>query len=218
MQFLYHSSAGDSHITLDSRAFHYIFDVRRQKSNDTLTLANMLDSTLYSYRILAIEKKRAILELIDSKLIVQKSAKTHIIQAVIDMGEFGKSLPYLNELFVERVTFFYGDFSQRNERINIEKLNKILINSSMQCGRLSLMQLEMMENLHAVLEAYNGARALDFSDNRIDIKSHNRFIIGPEGGFSKSERELLKGISFGIDNPLIMRAKTASIFIAASRF
>lgn len=218
MQFLYQIEAGKQELTLEDEAFHYVFNVRRKKAdNNHLTLANMQDSTLYKYRILKVEKKKALLDLIDSNTIEQTSKNTHIIQSIIDMNEFYKTLPYLNELFVEKITFFYSDFSQRNEKINIEKLNKILINSSMQCGRMSIMKLEILNNLQEVLDCNKDAIALDFNANQCNIKSYNSFIIGPEGGFSKNEKELLKDRSFGINNPLIMRSKTAAIFVAANK-
>ncbi len=218
MQFLYQIEAGKQELTLEDEAFHYVFNVRRKKAdNNHLTLANMQDSTLYKYRILKVEKKKALLDLIDSNTIEQTSKNTHIIQSIIDMNEFYKTLPYLNELFVEKITFFYSDFSQRNEKINIEKLNKILINSSMQCGRMSIMKLEILNNLQEVLDCNKDAIALDFNANQCNIKSYNSFIIGPEGGFSKNEKEVLKDRSFGINNPLIMRSKTAAIFVAANK-
>lgn len=218
MQFLYQIEAGKQELTLEDEAFHYVFNVRRKKAdNNHLTLANMQDSTLYKYRILKVEKKKALLDLIDSNTIEQTSNNTHIIQSIIDMNEFYKTLPYLNELFVEKITFFYSDFSQRNEKINIEKLNKILINSSMQCGRMSIMKLEILNNLQEVLDCNKDAIALDFNANQCNIKSYNSFIIGPEGGFSKNEKEVLKDRSFGINNPLIMRSKTAAIFVAANK-
>ena len=218
MQFLYQIEAGKQELTLEDEAFHYVFNVRRKKAdNNHLTLANMQDSTLYKYRILKVEKKKALLDLIDSNTIEQTSKNTHIIQSIIDMNEFYKTLPYLNELFVEKITFFYSDFSQRNEKINIEKLNKILINSSMQCGRMSIMKLEILNNLQEVLDCNKDAIALDFNANQCNIKNYNSFIIGPEGGFSKNEKEVLKDRSFGINNPLIMRSKTAAIFVAANK-
>lgn len=218
MQFLYQIEAGKQELTLEDEAFHYVFNVRRKNAdNNHLTLANMQDSTLYKYRILKVEKKKALLDLIDSNTIEQTSKNTHIIQSIIDMNEFYKTLPYLNELFVEKITFFYSDFSQRNEKINIEKLNKILINSSMQCGRMSIMKLEILNNLQEVLDCNKDAIVLDFNANQCNIKSYNSFIIGPEGGFSKNEKEVLKDRSFGINNPLIMRSKTAAIFVAANK-
>lgn len=218
MQFLYQHSAGSENIILDNEDFHYIFNVRRKKINDNyLILANMQDSTLYKYEITKVEKKKAILNLISSQKIIQKNKNTHIIQAVIDMNEFHKTLPYLNELLVDKITLFYSDFSQKNEKVNIEKLNKILINSSMQCSRLSIMAIEILNNLEDVLDKYKDAIALDFNNNYLNIKQHNSFIIGPEGGFSKKEKQMLINKSFGINNPLIMRAKTAAIFIAANK-
>lgn len=144
--------------------------------------------------------------------------KTHIIQAIIDNNDFDKILPFLNELYVDKITLFYADFSQRNQKINLERLTNILINSSMQCGRLNLMKIEVFNNLDSVLEAYKNCFALDFGCEIIDnLKDKNSFIIGAEGGFSKRERELLKECSFSINHPLILKSQTASIFIASQK-
>lgn len=240
MQFIYDENAGAKTLILDAKQNHYLFNVRRFKaqSGEIFKFANLKDGKLYRYkfaeskldsatrvkgaesRAKSIESraKSATFHLLDSANIVQNSPKTHIIQAIID--EFDKVLPALNELFVEKITLFYADFSQKNIRVNLERLEAILISSSMQCGRLRKMEIEILGSLDCVVEKYSDAVALDFAPKARNLCDFKRFIIGPEGGFSPRERELLKACKIaisGINHPLILRAKTTSIFVASCR-
>lgn len=219
MQFIYHKNCGDSNITLNKDSIHHIFSVRREKYDigDILKCVNLVDPTIYDYKLISKNKKEIVLECVDSITIQQKSPKTHIIQAIIDINEFSKILPSLNELFVKKITFFYSDFSQKNQKINIDRLTKIVINSCLQCGRMDLMDFEILPNLDLVLQTYNNAMALDFEGKTCDIKSFDSFIIGAEGGFSQRERKLLQNRTFSIDYPLILRSATASLCIAAKK-
>lgn len=247
MQFIYDENAGAKTLILDAKQNHYLFNVRRLKaqSGEIFKFANLKDGRLYRYkfaeskldsatrvkgaesraksiesRAKSIESraKSATFHLLDSANITQNSPKTHIIQAIID--EFDKVLPALNELFVEKITLFYADFSQKNIRVNLERLEAILISSSMQCGRLRKMEIEILGSLDCVVEKYSDALALDFAPKARNLCDFKRFIIGPEGGFSPRERELLKARKItisGINHPLILRAKTTSIFVASSK-
>lgn len=231
MQFIYDENAGAKTLILDAKQNHYLFNVRRLKaqSGEIFKFANLRDEKLYRYKFAessgkeskldsATRAKSATFHLLDSANITQNSPKTHIIQAIID--EFDKVLPALNELFVEKITLFYADFSQKNIRVNLERLEAILISSSMQCGRLMKMEIEILGSLDEIVEKYSDALALDFVPKTQNLCNFKRFIIGPEGGFSPRERELLKAHKIaisGINHPLILRAKTTSIFVASSR-
>lgn len=233
MQFIYDENAGAKTLILDAKQNHYLFNVRRLKaqSGEIFKFANLKDGKLYRYKFAESKldsanrakntKPRAKgveFHLLDSANITQNSPKTHIIQAIID--EFDKVLPALNELFVEKITLFYADFSQKNIRVNLERLEAILISSSMQCGRLRKMEIEILGSLDCVVEKYSDAVALDFAPKARNLCDFKRFIIGPEGGFSPRERELLKARKIaisGINHPLILRTKTTSIFVASHR-
>ncbi|RDU64667.1 RsmE family RNA methyltransferase [Helicobacter sp. MIT 14-3879] len=219
MQFIFHKNSGEENIFLENKDFHYIFNVRRESKDigAIFKFANLKDNTIYQYKLINLFKNKASFSLLDSTKNTQIPIKTHIIQAIIDNNEFEKILPILNELFVEKISLFYADFSQRKYKINIERLQNILINSSMQCGRISLMKIEIFNNLDSILENYSNIIALDFNAKLKNIDSINSFIIGPEGGFSKREKELLKECSCSINHPLIMRSHTASIFIASHK-
>lgn len=209
---------------LDSKAFHHIFSVRRKNAQNALQngeifdFANLCDSAIHRYKIISIGKKSAEFMLVDSAHIRQDSPKTHIIQSVI--SDFDKILPFLNELFVEKISLFYADFSQRNIKINLERLNAILISSSMQCGRLSKMQIEIFNSLDEVIRAYSDLVALDFDAPHDDLRNLNHFIIGAEGGFSQRERELFKSSKIravSLNHSLILRSQSASIFVASQK-
>lgn len=216
MKFIYHENCGKEILSLEGREFHHIFNVRRARRNinESFNFANLKDSKIYYYKLLDLDKKIANFALLDSRIVVQQSPKTHIIQAVIENSEFDKTLPFLNELMVEKISLFYADFSQKNYKFNLQRLQSILINSCMQCGRLSLMEIEIFDSLDSILEVYKDAIALDFEAESCDLRAYNSFIIGAEGGFSKRERELLKNRA-SITHPLILRSHTASIFVAS---
>lgn len=219
MRFIYHKNAKESIIKLEGDSLHHIFAVRRARYNigDVLKFANLNDSTIYSYKLIARNKKEALFEYVDSALITQDSPQTHIIQAIIDSSELGKILPTLNELFVKKLTLFYSDFSQKNYKIHQEKFEKILINSCQQCGRLDLMDIEILPHLEAVLESYPNALALDFGGESCDIQSLQSVIIGAEGGFSQKERILLQNKTFGINHALILRSTSAALWFASQK-
>lgn len=209
---------------VDSKAFHHIFNVRRKNAQNALEngeifdFANLRDSAIHRYKIMAVNKKSAEFMLVDSAHIRQDSPKTHIIQAVI--SDFDKILPFLNELFVEKISLFYADFSQRNIKVNLERLDSILISSSMQCGRLSKMQIEVFNSLDEVISAYSDLVALDFGAKCEDLRNLNRFIIGAEGGFSQRERKMFvdsKIRTTSLNHSLILRAQSASIFVASQK-
>lgn len=224
MRFIYDKNAGSANLLLDSKAFHHIFSVRRKNATKSLErdeifdFANLCDSAIHRYKIISVGKKSAEFMLVDSTHIRQDSPKTHIIQAVI--SDFDKILPFLNELFVEKISLFYADFSQRNIRVNLKRLDAILISSSMQCGRLSKMQIEIFNSLDEVIRTYSDLVAIDFGAPHEDLRNLNHFIIGAEGGFSQRERELFKAQNVrvnGINHNLILRSQTASIFVASKK-
>lgn len=217
MKFIYHNNSGDDNLIIDGNEYRHVFSSRRERANKLFTFSNMLDSTLYTYKVIEITNKYAVFALESSCIRQCNISNTHIIQSVVNMAEFSKILPFLNELMVPKITLFYSEFSQKNEKLNLERLKKILINSSMQCGRLHLLNIEVLPDLQSVFVNYPNAIALDFEGiNDINkLKKCNSIIIGPEGGFSKNERDLLKARSFTIPVESIMRSVTASVFIAS---
>lgn len=217
MQFLYHKESGHPTLILEDEAFRYVVKVRRAKEGSVIETRNLQNTTLYSYRITAIDRRRAQLELLDQKELILPGGDLHIGWCVIDPKTVEKSLPMLNQIGVGKISFITCDYSQKNFKISEERLEKILINSCEQCGRSDLMTFDFCDSLPAFLQANPKCAILDFNPNSTFDKTSTRtLIIGCEGGFSEKERKLFKDhpvVSF--DTGLILRSETAAISAAS---
>lgn len=218
MQYSYCPLAGESTLDLDVKEYQHIFKVRRVAVGQNLVWCNLKDDTFYTYKIQSISKKQAHLELVDSlKEEKKNTCNLHVGWAIVDPKTIEKNLAMLNELGVQKISFVYADFSQKNYKIDEKRLQRILINSSEQCGRTSLMQFEIIPSVKEYLQAYPKSTIIDFCDNYLPNDSTiTEFLVGPEGGFSQNERELFdKKSVFGLKSSNILKSETAVIGICA---
>ena len=215
MQFIYDKNAKNELLKIEDENYNYIVKARRHKLDDILDFRNLEDDFLYSYKISQIDKKSLILNLLKKEeKIIENSKKIHLAWCVVDPKTIYENIASLNELGVDKITFVYSDFSQKNFKINFEKLEKILINSSSQCGRSSIIKLDIYKNIDTFIKDNPDTYFLDFSQTSIDSKvlDIKTLMIGTEGGFSKRERELFnKNFIVGFSSNLILKSQTAII-------
>jgi 16S rRNA (uracil1498-N3)-methyltransferase len=215
MQFIYDKNAKNELLKIEDENYNYIVKARRHKLDDILDFRNLEDDFLYSYKISQIDKKSLFLNLLKKEeKIIENSKKIHLAWCIVDPKTIYENIASLNELGVDKITFVYSDFSQKNFKINFEKLEKILINSSSQCGRSSIIKLDIYKNIDTFIEDNPDTYFLDFSQTSIDSKvlDIKTLMIGTEGGFSKRERELFnKNFIVGFSSNLILKSQTAII-------
>lgn len=219
MQFFYHEQAGQNSLTIDSELHKYIFKVRRHNTNETLYFRNLNDKNIYSYSVMSINRRETslALERFEEK-IIEPNKKLHIGWCVVDPKTVEKTIASLNEIGVSKITFIYCKYSQKQFKINFEKLNKILQNSSSQSGRSSIIELYSCDSLKEFLEENPDSYMFNFSPNNIknnsvDIKT---IVLGCEGGFSSDEIELFDSSKVvGVDSNIILRSETAAISLAS---
>ena len=224
MQFFYHKDSGLESITLDSKDSHYLFHVRRFKQGETLLTTNLNDMQLYSYQH---EKKNTFkLVGLHSKA-AQPKAYTHILLAMIDLKDIYDILPILNALNVASLQIFYADFSQKNRKIDMQKAQRILQYSCMQCGRMKPLKVAIHKDLESVCKAFPNAIAIDFLESVETFENltqqerqsiaKNGIIIGCEGGFSQKERNFLHTTQrvYALQTPFILTAHLVSTYIAS---
>ncbi len=218
MQFNYCEVAGSSSLSLHVKEYSHIFKVRRVTVGAQLNFANLCDGKIYTYKIENINKKEANLVLTETKKVKKTSTcNIHIGWCVVDLKSVEKNIAMLNEMGVQKITFVYADFSQNSYKIDEKRLKRILINSCEQSGRLSLMKIEILKNVEEYLSTYPQSVIIDFSENFLgECKDIESFLVGPEGGFSKRERELFKCSKvFGLKSPNILRSETAVVGVCA---
>ena len=215
MQFIYDKNAKNELLKIEDENYNYIVKARRHKLDDILDFRNLEDDFLYSYKISQIDKKSLFLNLLKKEeKIIENSKKIHLAWCVVDPKTIYENIASLNELGVDKITFVYSDFSQKNFKINFEKLEKILINSSSQCGRSSIIKLDIYKNIDTFIKDNPDTYFLDFSQTSIDSKvlDIKTLMIGTEGGFSNRERELFnKNFIVGFSSNLILKSQTAII-------
>jgi len=219
VQYLYHKDSANPTLQLKGDEHRYIFKVRRHRKGEVIPLRNLKDNNIYLYKIVYLDKKEAHLILEESKeLIVKAKKRLHIGWCIIEPKNIEKVLPILNEIGVASISFIYCQRSQKSFKLDFRRLEKILLNSSQQCGRSEIMKLEVFDNLDKFLEIYPNAKALNFSENRLsNIKDIYSIVIGCEGGFSNNEMKLFDNSSIvGLDTPLILKSESAVCAIASN--
>jgi len=220
MQFLYHPDSGLSKIKIEGESYKYIFKVRRHKEGERIALRNLTDQFIYFYKIESVTRREAeLLFLEKEEKVIMPKHSMHIGWCIIDPKVVEKTLPMLNELGVEKITFIYCARSQKNFKLDFERLKRILINSSQQCGRSKMMELELVSSIDEYLKTYPQSAVLDFGGKHIICEDMVKSIlVGCEGGFSEEERELFKNRTvFTLKTPLILRSESA-VVAAASTF
>jgi 16S rRNA (uracil1498-N3)-methyltransferase len=219
MQFFYHKNAGEETLKIDSDLHKYIFKVRRHNIEDNLYFRNLKDKYIYLYKVSNINRRETslFLESCEEKTI-EPSKKLHIGWCIIDPKTVEKTIASLNEIGVSKITFIYCLYSQKQFKINFEKLNKIVYNSSSQCGRSDIIKFNTCENLDKFLEQNPQSYMFNFSINNIADKRNDidTIVLGCEGGFSSNEIEIFsKEKTVGINSNIILRSETAIISIAS---
>jgi 16S rRNA (uracil1498-N3)-methyltransferase len=114
-------------------------------------------------------------------------------------------------------------------RLNPDRMRANVIEAAEQCGILAVPAIDPPVKLETLIKGCEGSRAIVFCDERAPKASPAEAIgklagqkitalVGPEGGFSERERDLLLSkanvcaVSLG---PRIMRADTAAVAILA---
>lgn len=215
MQYLYHPQSGAPTLVLTGEDHRYLFKVRRLAKGATIALRNLANEILYLYLIDSIDKKEATLKLIKQEILPLKSdISLHLGWCIIDPKNIEKVLPMLNEIGVTKITFIKCARSQQNFKLEMTRLERILLASSQQCGRSTPMHMDTAKSLKEFLQNHPDAYLLDFSTNtELKKGAIQTVVIGCEGGFTPEETALAKNI-IGFPTPLILRSESAACAIS----
>lgn len=221
MKFCFHSDAGNHTLKVIENLYHHLYKSRRTKFETLLHFRNLKDHNLYTYKHLQINKKDALLELVNQEYSpVISTKKLHLIWAITETKIIEKTIPYLNQLGVKKITLFFANRSQKNEIVSLERIQKILIASCEQCNRSDLMIVEILKSTEEAIKRYPLSFVLDFDGDNIYTSKirdfENGIFIGPEGGFDPQEKKLFeKQQKLCIPNQIVLKSECASIFISS---
>ena len=214
----------DSIVKLHHELTHYVVKVLRLKTGNQIKLFNSNEGEFLG-TIVSI-KKGDISVSVDMQVRVpsEDSVRFHIALSIIKGERMDYAIQKAVELGVTSLTPLYSRFSEvkiKNKTHLENKLHhweKVILNASQQCGRLSLPQVREPMNLTELIEESESDTflLLDSSGcknlNDVSFKKDFYLVVGPEGGFSDEELEYSSKkteiISLG---PRTLRAETAPV-------
>ncbi|MAY61080.1 MAG: 16S rRNA (uracil(1498)-N(3))-methyltransferase [Rhizobiales bacterium] len=202
---------------------HYLLTVLRMEAGSELLLFNGRDGE-WRAKLEMPAKKKAVL----IPLALERPQPPHpdlvFCFAPIKAGRLDWVVEKAVEMGAGAIRPVMTQFTQ-NTRLNPEKMNAWITEAAEQCGVLAIPKLESAVRLTELLEGWDSSRRLVFcdedsaTDNPIEalapLKSEKlALLVGPEGGFSDEERDMLRAKPFVTAIPLgprILRADTAAV-------
>ena len=209
-----------SHLTKDQS--HYTKDVMRLKIGDSLSIFNSQGE--WNAIIESYEKEGTRIKILKKVRNKDNEKNIWLAFSLIKQNPLNFLIQKGTELGVQK---FVPILSERTivKKINIERIKKIIVESSEQSNRISVPEIKNLEPLKKFLSQFPKNGYLIFCDincNKNNLKNILSkkiegpicVLIGPEGDFSETERQLIIELnqthSMSLANN-ILRAETAAI-------
>ncbi len=219
-----HPLAADETLSLDGSQHHYLTHVMRHKQGDAVLLFNGRDGEWLA-QIANVAKKQCSLTVLE---------RTRAQDGVPDVWLLFAPVKRLRQDFLVQkatelgVAVIQPVQTQRTEvtRVKEDRLIANVIEAAEQSGRLTIPEIQPFVKLSDLLYDWDAHRKLVFCDEAgdalpmADALSRQKpdqpwaILIGPEGGFDPTERDMLRKSPFVVPvtlGPRAMRADTAAI-------
>tara|TARA_Y200000002_G_scaffold36645_1_gene26909 strand:- start:359 stop:1108 length:750 start_codon:yes stop_codon:yes gene_type:complete len=210
-------------IILDQKDSHYLKNVMRCKENDNIILFNEKDGE-YLTEIVDIRKNEMTLKVIQKRSNKETINDNYLVFSLVKKNKIDFIIQKATELGIRKIFPILTDRSSLRD-INIKRLENIAKEASEQSNRISIPEINKLLTLEALIKGWNKKRSILYADESLKKNKNitmlyqknfvkSSLLIGPEGGFSVKENEMLKmnkfifPISFG---HTVLRSETATI-------
>ena len=213
-------------IYIKEKQHHFLKNVLRVKLNDVI---NVFDGLTGEWRsqVISISKDKTALKIEKKIREPETQPDIWLIFAPIKIFRLNIIIQKAVELGVSKFIPCKTEFSNF-DKLNYKNLELNAIEAAQQCERLDVPKIEKIINLDAMIKELPDDRALVFCDEsdtnlpsiydelRLNLNNYSKWsvIIGPEGGFSSEEREIIKkqkNILHVTLGSRILRSDTAAI-------
>ncbi len=216
-------------VPLDRDQAHYLFGVMRQAVGGAVLLFNGRDGEWLA-QIAEAGKRGGVLACTAQTKALQMPPDLWLLFAPIKKARTDFIVEKAAEMGAARIMPVQTDYTNA-ERIRQDRLQAHAVEAAEQCGGTYVPVVDDLARLDRVLAAWPEGRQLMFCDEGLagagsaalaglDRPSHAgqpapwAILIGPEGGFSPSERARLRALDFAHPvslGPRILRADTAAV-------
>ena len=208
-------------VPLTREQAHYLFGVMRLAEGDVISLINSRDGE-WDASIEKAGKKGGILLCGAQTAPLQPPPDLWLLFAPIRKERTAFIVEKAVEMGAARVMPVQTDYTQAANRVRQDKLQAHAVEAAEQCGGTFVPPVDDLAKLSTVLRDWPADRQLMFCDELLigdpvalpDLRGPWAILIGPEGGFSPAEREMLRGLSFAHPvslGPRILRADMAAV-------
>ena len=191
-------------IYIKEKQHHFLKNVMRVKLNDVI---NVFDGITGEWRskVISISKDKTALKIEKKIRELETQPDIWLIFAPIKLFRLNIIIQKAVELGVSKFVPCKTEFSNF-DKLNYTNLELNAIEAAQQCERIDIPKIEKIINLDAIIKELPNDRAIVFCDEsdtnlpsiyekvRLNLNNYSKWsvIIGPEGGFSNEERELIK--------------------------
>ncbi len=214
-------------VSLSRAQAHYLFGVMRHKVGDAVLLFNG-DNGEWRAEIAEAGKRRGVLTCTEQTGPQRNPPDLWLLFAPIKKSRTDFIVEKATELGAARILPVQTEFTNA-ERIRRDRLEAHAVEAAEQCGGTYVPPVDDIRKLSDLLDDWPADRLLVFCDEALASSSGEKnlgrfasgegakpsptaILIGPEGGFSDTERtrlrEMAESISLG---PRILRADTAAV-------
>jgi 16S rRNA (uracil1498-N3)-methyltransferase len=214
--------AGQS-VPLDKAQAHYLFGVMRQAVGGTIALFNGRDGE-WQAEIAKAGKRGGDLVCLEQSGPLQMPPDLWLCFAPIKKARTDFIVEKAAEMGAARIVPVMTQFTNAG-RVQRDRLQAHAVEAAEQCGGTFVPEVADAAKFDRLLADWDPARQILFADEALAGASSNlsgvlglkgpwAIFVGPEGGFSESERERLRGLEFVHSvtlGPRILRADTAVV-------
>ena len=204
-------------IKLDHENFNYLQNVMRIKNGFNIRVYNEINGEYIAS--VKFDQKTGIVEILEHfRSIIPASTKLILFASIIKRDKFELICDMATQLGVTRIVPIITERVQKKE-INIDRLEKIIVEAARQSERLDIPKLqepiylaELEKQLCDIIFFANE------TEQNLELKKQNGqkigVLIGPEGGFSDCEIKFLSGLDYVSSISLgsnVLRTETAVV-------
>lgn len=213
-------------IVIDGQEAIHISKVLRYSEGDQVFVTDGLGNE-YDCKIINLKKESVYLEIVNSDRHIETNPKITLCMGIIkkrDRLEF--AVEKAVELGVSKIVLFEGEHSQKG-RVREDRLESTVISAMKQSLRFFLPEMIVEKNLSDAISKHAENTEIVLADETVVESDQGKkyqpneffLMVGPEGGFSSSERKYIKNFnptfySLGAHR---LRAETAAI-VMVDRF
>ncbi len=214
-------------ISLPMSSVHYLINVMRRKKGDKVII---FDGKAGEFEAILkiLSKKKAIVEPVKKLSNLQKPRDIWIAFTPLKKDRTDFLIEKCTEIGTQRIIPLITDYAT-NRKPRIEKMKLLSIEAVEQCGGNFLPEISKSRSLNSFIGEFPSDRYLIFCDEATRGPTISKvlkneklgracLLIGPEGGFSPIERQMILAqknvFSVSLGNR-ILRAETAAVFALA---